>query len=268
MPVALRFRASDSAVGDPDMRPWHWVSKEPKPHNTRGVAVVVPPEVKSRSAVAVDKEKEKTLIADATWQHVVDISLDNVGGVNGTRPLPNSSQRAVDMCQSYDKMSVGLALQVVNDKVIAALEKKGRFGTAVYLSYSLLFWNAATSHSRVDSIDGLPMRQLNEVCDWLNCWSRCLDDALGPGESKSGNRFIPHEIYRDIVGFNESARVLLGEMKKLDERMYLVLSKISQSPLESHFGESRSMNGSTTNPTAEQYAQGKVRKAEKAMRKK
>ena len=89
-------------------------------------------------------------------------------------------------------------------------------------------------------------KKLLEIADYFKSWKESIDNLVGYTKTERSKMFITHWLYDDLRRTCYSMVELLNHYVKGSKRVWIP-RRFTQDPIESLFGQIRSINGSNTN---------------------
>ena len=205
---------------------------------------------------------------DILWKHVVDIyEADRISLV---RKLPKLTNEHIHL-NSYSKMRVNLAAQVMSETVANVMTSYGPDSASETIKFILMidkFFDCCNSRSLTEadhkrkpflapyaSINDQRFGFLKDVfVKYLDEWKITVENR--PGKFSKDDRakmFLSDATYE---GLKTTALAMMDCVKFLLQHgfKYVLSNRISQDPLEDHFGRHRGLAHRSSNPTL--YALG------------
>ena len=205
---------------------------------------------------------------DILWKHIVDIyEADRISLV---RKLPKLSNEHINL-NSYSKMRVNLAAQVMSETVAKVMSSYGPDSASETVKFILMidkFFDCCNSRSLKEaehkrkpflapyvSVSDDRFVFLKDVfLKYLDEWKDAVDKR--PGNFSKEDRARMFLSNATFEGLKTTSLAMIDCVKFLLEHgcKYVLTNKVSQDPLEDHFGRHRGLARRSNNPTL--YALG------------
>lgn len=200
-------------------------------------------------------ETEKTKVIDfippnrsdsvsASWSDIVALYKSEEQNVVRRTNLSHESVYPTNI----QKTNVNLALQVFDEKVVAALNVDGKSETAIFVEHIVKLWKRLNCknpilHVQLNDPDRQPIRSTND--EGLAFLSSMADSFANsePGKGRARTRSLTTEtnfaLVNSLRGLVEVSKLLLNEFPF----KYVLLAEFQSDPLEAEFGVYRQMSG-------------------------
>ena len=148
---------------------------------------------------------------------------------------------------SFDRQKVALALQIFNEKTVAALKADGKLDTAIFVEYITRMWNILNTRSpsaalRLNDADRAPIKSIADppvvfLLDLATMFEK-MESYRGHNRGLTLTRERKRAVVQTLRGLADMTSYLLEKGMK-----YVLLGHFLSDRLEGHFGILRQLFG-------------------------